>query len=166
MSTNYTQAVIIGGVVAWGLYRRIRRTIGRQRLRRGRLWFSLVVFSLVSLLLALTSLFHPTLLEGLAGGLLLGGVLGWFGLRLTRFETTPEGHFYTPNAHIGIALSLLLIGRLAYRFWVLDDLATAANHPPPMQSPLTLFIFGLLAGYYIIYYLGLLSHTHDAKSAN
>jgi hypothetical protein len=164
MSANLTQAVVIGGFIAWGVYRRIRRSIGRQRLRRGRLWFSLILFGGLSLLLVLSSLVHPALLESIGGGLLLGSVLGWFGLRLTRFESTNQGHFYTPNAHIGIALSFLLIGRIAYRLWVIDDLASAANHPPPMQSPLTLFLFGLLAGYYIVYYLGVLSHAHDRSS--
>jgi len=166
MSANLTQTVIVGGFIVWAVYRRIRRVIGRQRLRPGRLWFSLILFSALSLFLVLASLVRPALLQGIGGGLLLGGVLGWFGLRLTRYETTSQGHFYTPNAHIGIALSLLLVGRLAYRFWVLDDLATAANHPPPMQSPLTLFLFGLLAGYYIVYYLGLLSHARDKPLPN
>jgi len=166
MSANLTQAVIIGGFITWAMYRRIRRVIGRQRLRPSRLWFSLVLFSVLSLLLVLTSLVHWALLEGIVGGLLLGAVLGWFGLRLTRFETTAQGHFYIPNAHIGIALSFLLVGRLVYRFWVLGDLATAANHPPPLQSPLTIFLFGLLAGYYIVYYLGVLSHTRDKPLAN
>ena len=58
-------------------------------------------------------------------------------------------------------LSFLLIGRIAYRFWVLGDLTTAANHPPPMQSPLTFFVFGLIAGYYVVYRIGLFVHTHD-----
>ena len=42
--------------------------------------------------------------------------LGILGLRLTRFETTGEGMLYTPSAHLGIALSTLLVGRIVYRF--------------------------------------------------
>ena len=37
----------------------------------------------------------------------------------TKFEVTPQGMFYTPNAHIGIALSLLFVGRVIYRMVVL-----------------------------------------------
>jgi len=28
---------------------------------------------------------------------------------------------------------------------------------------LTLFFFGLIAGYYLVYYIGLFVHTHDKK---
>ena len=103
------------------------------------------------------------LLLGIGGGLMLGVPLGFIGLRLTQFETTGEGHFYTPNTPIGVALSTLFIGRMAYRFWVLRDAVTATGHPPPFQSPLTYFIFGLIAGYYLVYYLGLFAHTRDKK---
>lgn len=159
--------IVVGGLIAcWGIYRRARRSIGRQKLRPTRIIISLVIFSLVSIgFLAVSFYVHlPKLLLGIGGGLALGALLGFFGLRLTRFETTDEGHFYTPNTHIGVALSLLFAGRMIYRFWVLNDAATAGNHPPPFQSPLTFFIFGLIAGYYIVYYIGLFVHTHDKKS--
>ena len=43
--------------------------------------------------------------------------LVWWELRLTKFKKSAAGYFYTPNAHIGIALSLLLVARLGYRFF-------------------------------------------------
>jgi len=149
--------------MAWGVYRRVRRNIGRQKLHPRRAITSIVILSLVSVLIVSTSLQNTNLLLSFGGGLLLGVVLGFAGLRLTRFETTDEGHFYTPNAHIGVALSMLLIGRMAYRFWVLRDISTAPAHPPPMQSPLTFFIIGLTVGYYLVYQVGLFIHTHDKK---
>jgi len=151
--------ILLGGVVVWSLYRRVRRNIGRQLVRRRRKLFSIVIFTVVSAGLLVTSFSNPRLLLGLAGGLALGAGLGRFGLRLTRFETTDEGHFYTPNTFIGIALSLLFIGRLAWRFWSLRELETSSRHPALMQSPLTFFLFGLIAGYYVIYYLGLFART-------
>ena len=102
------------------------------------------------------------MLLGLGGGLLAGALLGLVGLRLTRFETTAEGHFYTPNIHIGIALSVLFVGRMAYRFIVLGG-ADAQNHAPVFQSPLTLVILGLNVGYYLVYQTGILIHNHDKK---
>jgi hypothetical protein len=154
---------LFGGLFAWGIYRRMRRNIGRQKLRPGRVIFSIVIFSIVSVLFLGMSLQQTHLMLGIVGGLAIGVALGFLGLRLTRFETNNEGHFYTPNTHIGVALSLLFVGRLLYRFWVLRDTATASGHPPPFQSPLTFFIFGLIAGYYIVYYIGLFVHTHDKK---
>jgi hypothetical protein len=155
--------VLFGGLIAWGIYRRVRRNIGRQQLRPRRITFSIVVFSLVSLLFIGMSLQQLHLMLGIVGGLVLGVMLGFVGLRLTRFETNAEGHFYTPNTHIGVALSLLFAGRMLYRLWVFRDATTAAGHPPPFQSPLTFFIFGLIAGYYIVYFIGIFVHTHDKK---
>jgi hypothetical protein len=155
--------VLFGGLIAWGIYRRVRRNIGRQQLRPRRITFSIVVFSLVSLLFIGMSLQQLHLMLGIVGGLVLGVMLGFVGLRLTRFETNAEGHFYTPNTHIGVALSLLFAGRMLYRLWVFRDATTAAGHPPPFQSPLTFFIFGLIAGYYIVYFIGLFVHTRDKK---
>ena len=34
---------------------------------------------------------------------------------------------------------------------------------PPFQSALTYFLFGLIAGYNIVYYIGLFVHTRDKK---
>lgn len=155
--------ILFGGLIIWSIYRRVRRNIGRQKLHPRRITVSIVIFSVVSILFFGLSLHQPHLLLGIGGGLLLGAMLGFVGLRLTKFETTAEGHFYTPNTHIGVALSLLFVGRMLYRFWVLRDAATAAGHPPLMQSPLTYFIVGLTFGYYIVYYIGLFIHTHDRK---
>ncbi len=165
--TGEAVPILIGGLFAWSIYRRVRRNIGRQKLRPRRIITSITIFSVIGVLLAAGSLQNPNLLYSLSGGLLLGGVLGVIGLRLTRFETTADGHFYTPNAHIGVALSMLLVGRMIYRFILLNSSmgALQANHPPPppLQSPLTDFIIGLTFGYYIVYYIGLFVHTHDRK---
>src|SRR4051812_32449283 len=99
----------------------------------------------------------------LVGGLLLGAVTGFFGLKLTRFETTAEGHFYTPDTRIGVAISLLLAGRLIYRFLIKHDAFDMGGHTPPAQSPLTFFLIGLTFGYYVVYYAGLFLHTRDKK---
>jgi len=84
--------------------------------------------------------------------------LGVYGLRLTTFEPSPEGLFYTPNAHLGIALSLLLIARLGWRAVQLYTSDIPVGTPPVdfARSPLTLLIVGTLAGYYITYAVGLL----------
>jgi hypothetical protein len=93
----------------------------------------------------------------------LGAGLGFFGLHLTKFRTTDEGHFYTPNTYIGSALSLLLIGRILYRTWQNGGFLPPPGQPQPIPSPLTYFILGLTFGYYIVYYIGLFVHTHDKK---
>jgi hypothetical protein len=154
---------VFGGLIAWSIYRRVRRNIGRQPLRPRRIIVSIVIFSVLGLAFLAMSLLRLHLLLGIGGGLALGVALGFVGLRLTKFETTDAGHFYTPNTPIGVGLSVLFVGRVLYRFWVLRNTDFSSGHPPPFQSPLTFFIFGLLVGYYLVFYIGLLVHTHDKK---
>ncbi|HET9034130.1 MAG TPA: DUF1453 domain-containing protein [Dokdonella sp.] len=145
-------------LVLWRVYARIRRVIGRQSLKRRRQLISVVVFPIVLVLLLLASIANPPSAIGLCAGAVIGSLLGAYGLRLTQFEVTEAGHFYTPNAHLGIALSLLFVGRLAYRFLHLQMMGDAAAAPPDAftRSPLTLLIFATLIGYYITYAIGLL----------
>ena len=145
-------------LVAWRIYIRFRRMIGRQRLSRVRPWITLAIFSIVLVLLAYAARAHVERLEWMAAGFAAGGLLAAYGLRLTRFEPTPEGLFYTPNAYLGIALSLLFFGRLLYRVAEVYTITSAASPTPPSfgSSSLTLAVFGLIAGYYVTYATGLM----------
>lgn len=149
----------VGVLVAWRVYSRIRRMVGRQRLSKYRPWITLTVFPLIVALIAVASVTHPSNLAALAVALAAGAALGAYGLRRTKFEAIPgQGFFYTPNAHLGIALSLLFIGRLAYRAYEVYVVAPGMHRDSAefARSPLTLAVFGLLAGYYISYAVGLL----------
>src|SRR5271170_33113 len=106
MSSAPVMPILFGSLIAWSIYRRVRRNIGRQKLRPRRAITSIIILSVVSVLIVVTSLQNSDLLLGFSGGLSLGVLLGFIGLHLTRFETTDDGHFYTPNTHIGVALSL------------------------------------------------------------
>jgi hypothetical protein len=131
--------------------------VGRQRLSRVRLWITLTIFPALIVLLVYAAHAHWERLGWLAAGLGAGSVLAVYGLRLTSFEPTPQGLFYTPNAHLGIALSLLFVGRILYRLVEVYGINTTAfpSAADFVRSPLTLAVFGLLAGYYIAYAIGL-----------
>ncbi|HUZ06048.1 MAG TPA: DUF1453 domain-containing protein [Candidatus Paceibacterota bacterium] len=163
MSSQHFATILIIGIFAWSIFRRVRRNIGRQKLRPRRAATSIIILSAISVLIVGTSLQNINLPLGFAAGLLPGALLGFLGLRFTRFETNADGHFYKPNTHIGIALSVLFVGRIAYRFMMLNNAAAAPNHPQAFQSPLTLFILGLYVGYYLVYQAGLLIHSRDKK---
>ena len=113
-------------------------------------------------LLTTAAVAHPQRLVVLAVAVALGLALASYGLRRTAFDVTPHGLYYTPNAHIGIALSLLFTARIVYRFVELGSLdlsSFVAGEPHAgdfARSPLTLAVFGLLAGYYVGYAIGLL----------
>ena len=69
MSSAPIAPVLIGGLVAWGIYRRVRRNIGRQKLRPRRITVSIVILSVVTVLLSILSLPQPHLLLGIGSGL-------------------------------------------------------------------------------------------------
>ncbi len=156
-------------VVAALYYRRMRRLFGRQRVQPTRMKFRIVFLLFVGALLLLRGMAHAdSAAVAMAAGLAGGVALALLGLKLTRFETTAQGRFYTPHGGIGLALSALLIGRLVYRFVVLWPQLQAAQGAgaDPLSgfehSPLTLALFALLIGYYVAYYAGILMRSTDA----
>ena len=173
--------VAIAVLVAWRVYSRVRRLVGRQRFRPFRAWFQVCFFPILVILLFLGTLTHPLRSLSEIVGVAIGMALGLYGLRLTRFEDAGEGHFYTPSAHIGIALSLLVVGRLGYRLLhgYLSTAGFTSGFTPGatpgatpgftapssefVTSPLTLLIVGTLAGYYATYAFGLLRWRHTGK---
>jgi hypothetical protein len=149
--------------LAWRVYVRFGRNIGRQPLQPKRMITRIVVFSVISAMVILGLFSFPSLLPYFGGSLLLGVPFAFLGLRHTKFETTAEGHFYTPNTHIGLVLTLMLAGRVGYRIVMLYLASPGSGSAPAasLQSPLTLGIIGLTAGYYIAYYTGVLRHMRD-----
>lgn len=143
-------------LVAWRLYARFKRLVGRQRLSRVRPWITLTLFPVLILALAYGARTHAEALAWLAAALGAGALLARYGLAKTSFEATAAGLFYTPNAHLGIALSLLFTARVVYRLVELALHGPAPGHTGEfVRSPLTLAVFGLLAGYYVGYAVGL-----------
>lgn len=172
MPAHFTNFLIMLPLLAWIIWRRVSRSFGRQPIQRKRMIFRIVMFSIIGGLLALSGFHQIELVEGLFGGVLLGGALGLLGLRLTRFEADPvKGDCYVPNPWMGALLTVLLLGRLAWRLLVLwpqmqQASALAETHGSAAQmqpmgyasSPLTLLVISLLVGYYIVYFSGLLIH--------
>jgi hypothetical protein len=151
---------LFAGLMVW---RRFRRNIGRQPLQPKRMVLRIVVLSVATLAVAAVSLLNVPSLISLGIGLLLGAALAFLGLYLTSFENTPEGRFYTPNMYIGLCLSALFVARLAYRVIFFASAQNLKNPQAPalLHSPLTVFMFGLLASYYIAYSIGVLLRSYD-----
>jgi len=152
-------------LIVWRIAVRIRRIISRQRSKPIRHWLAAIFFPVLISLLATTVLAAPIALTALAVGVAGGIALAWWGLRLTKFEKNSEGYFYTPNAHIGIALSILLVERLGNRFFQMATLS-GADSPNATQefgrSPLTMIVIGTLAAYYAVYAMGVLRWRRSA----
>ena len=158
MTNTQLIPAILAPLIIWRIYRRLRTNIGRQPYRHGRILTILTIFSLVLALVLVGSLAHSALSLALGGGLATGVAIGFLGLKLTQFDFSSPAKFYTPNPYLGIGVSLLLIGRIVYRFMVLYSVGGPTGSADPVlgQSPLTLLLFGLTTGYYLSYYSGLL----------
>lgn len=168
---HLTSTLVAIAFAAFVVYRRARRNIGRQVFNSRRLVLRVVAFSLIGLLVLVGLSLHtpPHTLEAITVGALAGAALGWFGVRHTDFEFTPEGNFYTPHLYIGLAVTLLLVGRMAYRLVQMNTLGAldmAGHTPPPaFDSPLTLGILFLTIAYYIVNSLGLLQRLRSQGTA-
>jgi hypothetical protein len=165
MDPRLVTPYLIAALVIWGLYRRMRRSFGRQRVRDGFMWFRIGILTLAAVFIGAQIARDVDLLGLLAAGIACGAVLGYFGLKHTKFEMTAEGRFYTPHTYIGLAVTALFIGRLLYRYLGMynglvpppntgQDLAAIYRH-----NPSTLAVIGALVGYYVLYYAGVLLRT-------
>lgn len=170
MDPRIVTPYLIAALVVWGVYRRMRRSFGRQRVREGRMWFRVGLFTLIAALAAVSVARDVDMLGTLLAGIACGAVLGYIGLKHTKFEVTPDARFYTPHAYIGLVVTALFLGRIVYRFLGVyngvtppaaagQSLAASYQH-----SPLTLAIFGILVGYYVLYYVGVLQRTRPPAS--
>lgn len=160
MPAHLTHYLVMLAIVAWVAWRRVSRQFGRQRIQRKRMIFRVAMFAVIGGLLALSGFHKIELAEGLLGGALVGGAIGLLGLRLTRFGVDPvKGDCYVPNPWLGAVLSVLLLGRLGWRLMVVWPQLQGASAMPPAGhefSPLTMLVIGLLVGYYVVYFSGLL----------
>jgi hypothetical protein len=166
--------LLIGALVIWSMYRRVRRSFGRQVLQPRRLWFRVGLLMLVGGLIASSFGREPRLLGSLAGGIAIGVVLGIVGLRHTKFEIGAQEHYYTPHTYIGLLVTSLFIVRIVVRY------VSVYSHPAAIatlysahsstdayqRSPLTLAFLGLVVGYYVFYNLGILSRSRNSTAAS
>lgn len=164
MTTAQLIPALIIPLVGWRIYTRARRNIGRQPFHVRRWKRSVVLFSAIVATMAWLATGSLAALGALAGGLLLGTTLAVVAFHLTRFETSAEGNFYTPNLVIGLGVTLLFVGRIAYRVITLLSLTpierAATSGTSYYHNPLTLLTFGLTAGFYVAYNAALLLHAH------
>ncbi len=146
------------------LYRRFRRTVGRQPLVPRRLMFQVGLLGLITVFFFVPTLAHPA--AGAVAGLLAGGVIGLVSLHLTRFERGPDRDYFTPNTYLGLAVFGVFLARLVYRWGQVSgqmQTLSASGQPPSAagmssltSSPLTAALLLMVFGYYLIYESGLL----------
>jgi hypothetical protein len=169
---------LLAALVVFVIYRRFRRNFGRQLLRPGRMKYRIVILALVGCLLLPTALRSGQYLAAILAGAAVGVGLALWGAERTRFQMYGGRLHYVPHTYTGIAVSLLFLGRLVYRFAQVysgahaSSGAHAANAADPSQpfaaasmvrSPLTVAIVFVLIGYYVCYYSLVLRKSKHLK---
>jgi hypothetical protein len=136
------------------IYRRFRRTFGRQPLRPKRMIVRMTVLGVIGLLLLPAALRSADSALAIGVGLAVGLGLGMWGAKHTRFERHQQELHYIPHTYAGMVVAALFLGRLIYRFVMLGQggLSSPGALGPIYQNPVTLSVFFVLIGYYVYYY--------------
>ena len=107
---------------------------------------------------AVSNFWIPNALRYSTLGLLTGCLLGILGLVLTRWEPSPRALHYTPNRFLVLAITLTIIGRVAYSFWrAWETWGGAADRQEWLVTwgvAEALAAGGVVIGYYLTYWLG------------
>jgi hypothetical protein len=154
-----------GGVILLSLALRYRAGTARRQARRWvaslNVWmtsFSVIFFLSFTLLLSVWvgSSFRFALI-----GMAIGGILGLLGLALTRWESRPEGFFYTPNRWLAFIIVFAIAARVVYGWWRATHPGTsaAADHHwlvTASGTQLSLAVAAGLIAYYLVYSIGVL----------
>ena len=122
-------------------------------------WVGMAISALMFLAGAAVSTFWiPGALRYSALGLLTGCALGILGLALTRWEPSARALHYTPNRFLVLAITLTILGRVAYSFWrAYETWSTAGTRHDWLVTwgaAEALGAGGVVIGYYLSYWLG------------
>jgi hypothetical protein len=153
----------LAGVVLLSLTLRYRAGTTRRQARRWvatlNVWmtsFSAVCFLCFTLLASfwVGSAFRFALI-----GMGFGGILGLLGLAMTRWESQPEGLFYTPSRWLALVVTLAIVARFVYGWWHATHSgsnAPAAQHwlITASGTQLSLAVAAGLIDYYLVYSIG------------
>jgi glucose-6-phosphate-specific signal transduction histidine kinase len=149
-------------LVPFSIVQRYRMGTSRQRARGWLTTINLAGIALSAILFlagaAVTTVWVPHAFTYTAAGLVIGCVLGFIGLWLTRWEPAPGSLHYTPNRWLVLGITLVVTARLIYGFW--RGLHTwragvegaswfgAAGIPGSMAAG------AVVLGYYLAYWVG------------
>ena len=167
----------LAGVVLLSLALRYRAGTAR---RQGRHWVASVNVWMTSLS-AILFLFFTFLLSFWVGsafrfaliGMGFGAVLGVLGLAVTRWESQPEGLFYTPSRWLALIVTLAIAARFVYGWWRATH--SGSNGPVDQHwlitasgTQLSLAVAAGLIGYYLVYSIGvrLRLTRHERRRSN
>jgi hypothetical protein len=166
MNLTTLALLVLTPFLVWRVYSRLKTAMARQRSIVSRHWTGLLVFTAMVVVPASELVTRPAMLGWLALGAAAGIGYGIWGLKLTRFEDTDEGCYFTPNARLGILIAMLFAARILYiGFEMYANQGSDLPTPRFTDSPLTMLAVGLTGGYFGTYSAGLLRWRARLKKA-
>jgi hypothetical protein len=153
----------VSGVVLLSLALRYRAGTARRQARRWvgtlNVWMTSLSAVFFLVFTFLISLWLGTAFRFALIGMGFGGILGLLGLVMTRWESQPQGLFYTPSRWLALLVTLAIAGRFVYHWWSAThsgSSAPAAQHWVMSASgtELSLAMAAGLIGYYLVYSVG------------
>jgi hypothetical protein len=167
----------VAGVVLLSLALRYRAGTAR---RQGRRWvaslnvwmtgLSAVLFLSFSFLISfwLGTAFRFALI-----GMGFGAIVGLLSLAMTRWESQPEGLFYTPSRWLALLVTLAIAARFIYGWWYATHSGSSAPGDKhwlmtASGTELSLAVAAGLIGYYLVYSIGVRLQVarHEQRRAN
>jgi hypothetical protein len=158
-SQSLTNVILPFILIAFLMYRRVKRSIGFQKYSPKRMMFRIVFFSLVGFIILLAGVVHPILFLADVVGLAVGSVLAYYAIRHFVYEWRGELLFTRTHIYIEATVLTLFLGRVLYRILTMvmtvRDLQPISNDNQTSQyikDPYTVAIFFVIIAYYILYY--------------
>jgi hypothetical protein len=150
-------------LLAFMLYRRVKRSIGFQPYSPKRMRFRTVLFGVLGLFILSVGFIHPILFLADGVGIAVGAVLAFYAIRHFVYEWRGDLLFTRTHIIIEAAVLTLFLGRVLYRVLtviMLSKNSGAQSDPQQMsqftKDPFTVAIFLVIVIYYIVYYSFLL----------
>lgn len=174
MATRNLSEILPVLLVLFVIVRRGQRYVMPQALKKRALVVRAVVWgALLVVVAAPTVAASPGLIGVAVAGLGAGAVLGWVGLRRTRFFYKDGVPWYAPNPYLGAVLFVLFLGRLALEFLapggVMSQIqggGAAGAHVNVFaqygSDPWTIALLVVFVGYWLFYSIGVMTQA-DAR---
>lgn len=159
---RYVTYAFLGLLLLFVLYRRVRRAVGFQRLVPAQLWVQTAMFAVICALILQSGVLHPTMLAADLVGIAVGATLAVVAMRATLVEQRDDACYYRPHPWIGMAVALVFIVRLGYRFVGLHAGVKGGGTGFPLRfqeyssDPVTTGVYFLVAAYWGVFNASLL----------
>ncbi len=144
-------------LLVWRIYSRLKGLMARQRSVMQRHYTGAGAFALIPIVVASQVAPDLAMLGWLGAGIGFGIAYGAWGLKLTRFETTREGYFFTPNMRLGMVVAMLFVAAILFiGFEIYANQGTGLPTPRVTDYVFFLPCLGMMTGYFATYSVGLL----------